>query len=266
MMPGMPQNINGAAQRAASALHQRYGPAAAHQVQRLQTQAPPMPGYMATTQPMQRPAPASAGVPATISNGQHQSPQLQYQNPPPPVQQQQQQQQQQQPNEQPPVPGPRPPVSNAQVDGACDANALSDWKAEVHRRREAAREQQGLIRDYVESRGLAMEGNGLMRPLQEVIRDSGKTKNRGLQVASVAEAPEASVKPRRPAGYDGADDDDDDAINSDLDDPEDPVDGEDAEGEAVGQNMLCTYDKVQRVKNKWKCTLKDGVLSCGGKE
>lgn len=31
-------------------------------------------------------------------------------------------------------------------------------------------------------------------------------------------------------------------------------------------NILCTYDKVQRVKNKWKCTLKDGVMSVGGKE
>jgi len=26
------------------------------------------------------------------------------------------------------------------------------------------------------------------------------------------------------------------------------------------------YDKVQRVKNKWKCTLKDGVLLVNGKE
>jgi transcription initiation factor TFIIA large subunit len=30
--------------------------------------------------------------------------------------------------------------------------------------------------------------------------------------------------------------------------------------------MLCTYDKVQRVKNKWKCTLKDGILTTNKKE
>jgi hypothetical protein len=29
--------------------------------------------------------------------------------------------------------------------------------------------------------------------------------------------------------------------------------------ESEGQVMLCTYDKVQRVKNKWKCTI-NGVF------
>lgn len=242
-------------------MHQQYAPAPPQQIQHMQTQAPPMPGYAATTQPMQRPVPASAGVPATIPNGQHQSPPMQYQNQHP--------QQSQQQHEQPPVPGPRPSVSNTQVDGASDGDALLGWKAEVSRRREAAREQQEasdrFIKDYVESRGLAMQGNGLMRPLQEVIRDNAKSKVKAVQILSATEGSEPTPRSRAPGGYDGADDDED-AINSDLDDPEDPVDGEDAEGEAVGQNMLCTYDKVQRVKNKWKCTLKDGVLSCGGKE
>ena len=31
-------------------------------------------------------------------------------------------------------------------------------------------------------------------------------------------------------------------------------------------NPYEAYDKVQRVKNKWKCTLKDGVLNANGKE
>ncbi len=59
---------------------------------------------------------------------------------------------------------------------------------------------------------------------------------------------------------------DEDAINSDLDDPEEEGDpnGEDEEG--LNQIMLCMYDKVQRTKNKWKCVLKDGVLTVGGKE
>lgn len=62
------------------------------------------------------------------------------------------------------------------------------------------------------------------------------------------------------------DDDDEDAINSDLDDPEDNVIEEEQEEGRPAQIMLCTYDKVARVKNKWKCTLKDGVLTTGGKE
>ncbi len=30
--------------------------------------------------------------------------------------------------------------------------------------------------------------------------------------------------------------------------------------------VLCLYDKVQRVKNKWKCVLKDGVASIDGRD
>lgn len=67
---------------------------------------------------------------------------------------------------------------------------------------------------------------------------------------------------------DGESDDevaDEDAINSDLDDPEeDEIDNEDED--EVPQIMLCMYDKVQRTKNKWKCVLKDGVLTINGKE
>lgn len=75
---------------------------------------------------------------------------------------------------------------------------------------------------------------------------------------------------------DGADDDDDvkaeddadaDAINSDLDDDDEAQENVDDEGEGpVGETILCTYDKVQRVKNKWKCVLKDGILTTGNKE
>lgn len=61
-------------------------------------------------------------------------------------------------------------------------------------------------------------------------------------------------------------DDDEDAINSDLDDPDDAAIEEEEDEGRPNQIMLCTYDKVQRVKNKWKCVLKDGVLNTGGKE
>jgi transcription initiation factor TFIIA large subunit len=57
---------------------------------------------------------------------------------------------------------------------------------------------------------------------------------------------------------DGGDDDDvkaeeldEDAINSDLDDPDEGLNEEEDEDEGMGHIMLCMYDKVQRVKNKW---------------
>ncbi|KAJ6631127.1 transcription factor IIA, alpha/beta subunit-domain-containing protein [Mycena sp. CBHHK59/15] len=57
------------------------------------------------------------------------------------------------------------------------------------------------------------------------------------------------------------------AINSDLDDSdtENDDDAEDAGG-PEGDIVFCTYDKVARVKNKWKCVLKDGMIHTGGKD
>jgi len=58
-----------------------------------------------------------------------------------------------------------------------------------------------------------------------------------------------------------------DAINSDLDDTDDELDQEHVEDDgAMSEMILCTWDKVNRVKNKWRCTLKDGILTTGGKE
>lgn len=81
------------------------------------------------------------------------------------------------------------------------------------------------------------------------------------------------------AQHDGvADDDDDDDddgdtklrgndINSDLDDSDDELNfGDEEESEEQGMIMLCLYDKVQRVKNKWKYVLKDGVANINGKD
>ncbi|KIY70647.1 hypothetical protein CYLTODRAFT_419602 [Cylindrobasidium torrendii FP15055 ss-10] len=58
-----------------------------------------------------------------------------------------------------------------------------------------------------------------------------------------------------------------DAINSDLDDSdtENEADNEDAGG-ADSDIVFCTYDKVARVKNKWKLTLKDGMIHVNGKD
>ncbi|OUM55429.1 hypothetical protein BVG19_g4966 [[Candida] boidinii] len=60
---------------------------------------------------------------------------------------------------------------------------------------------------------------------------------------------------------------DSDEINSDLDDPEDDEIGSDEDGDDPEVNiMLCLYDRVQRVKNKWKCNLKDGIANIEGKD
>ncbi|QWU88856.1 hypothetical protein CA3LBN_003164 [Candidozyma haemuli] len=70
----------------------------------------------------------------------------------------------------------------------------------------------------------------------------------------------------------GEDDDDDgifndsDDINSDLDDELDSEKSDDEDMEQEGQIMLCLYDKVQRVKNKWKCNLKEGVANIDGRD
>ncbi|KAJ3813004.1 transcription factor IIA, alpha/beta subunit-domain-containing protein [Lentinula lateritia] len=60
---------------------------------------------------------------------------------------------------------------------------------------------------------------------------------------------------------------DSEAINSDLDDS-DTGDEEEADDGAVGETdiVFCTYDKVARVKNKWKCILKDGMIHVNGKD
>lgn len=71
------------------------------------------------------------------------------------------------------------------------------------------------------------------------------------------------------AGDDDDDDDifnDSDDINSDLDDELDSEKSDDEDADQEGQIMLCLYDKVQRVKNKWKCNLKEGVANIDGRD
>lgn len=62
-------------------------------------------------------------------------------------------------------------------------------------------------------------------------------------------------------------DDDSEAINSDLDDS-DSDNGEEADESRSADTdiVFCTYDKVARVKNKWKCILKDGMIHINGKD
>lgn len=184
---------------------------------------------------------------------------------------------------------PQSYMGNAQTDGASDA--MSDWKAEVARRREAAQRQPGkndrLLREHLKQRMLEMEGGGLLVPLEERQQSSSSSSSPAAVRKLAADLADTSISspvpavdlssssvsqpPSRaqfdgPGGDDDAEEDDEDAINSDLDDPEENEAEENDAEDAVGQVMLCTYDKVQRVKNKWKCTLKDGILTTGGKE
>lgn len=54
-------------------------------------------------------------------------------------------------------------------------------------------------------------------------------------------------------------------VGSDLDDSEDDLNSEEEEGDN-GMIMLCLYEKVQRVKNKWKFIFKDGVATINGSD
>ncbi|SCW03445.1 LAFE_0G10572g1_1 [Lachancea fermentati] len=58
-----------------------------------------------------------------------------------------------------------------------------------------------------------------------------------------------------------------DEINSDLDDSEDDYLNSSGEDEGQDENIvLCLYEKVLRVKNKWKCNLKDGLATINHKD
>ena len=147
-------------------------------------------------------------------------------------------------------------VASGQTDG------VDEWRAYVAERRalteEAVVTADTTLRQRIEQIDLEMEGGGLMLPASQI-------KKTRTPVRRNPNAKQSQV--------DGADsdddkklDDDEDAINSDLDDPDDDPGVNSEEEGNNGEVMLCLYDKVQRVKNKWKCTLKDGVLSTGGKE
>ena len=183
----------------------------------------------------------------------------------------------------PQLPQQRPPpqqnnsnLYTSQTDGA--GEGLEDWKAFLAARRAAETEESRIAADdFMRARVDAMamqQDSGLMVPLDSMPK--GKKRRAAVRVlqaekaaASSSTAPSASVG----AMFDGVDDDikpgeedPDDAINSDLDDPEDDLNDGDNSDDDMIDYMLCTYDKVQRVKNKWKCTLKDGILTTNKKE
>ena len=115
----------------------------------------------------------------------------------------------------------------------------------------------GLIRSKIEAMGQSMEGGGLMLPLSQLKKksrsQSSQPKHTRTRKAKEGTVFEGMIQ------VDGGDSDDDvkeeehdeDAINSDLDDPDDGLNDDEDEDEGMGHIMLCMYDKVQRVKNKW---------------
>ncbi len=56
--------------------------------------------------------------------------------------------------------------------------------------------------------------------------------------------------------------DQEDEINSDLDSSGDSSN----EDQEVDHLLLCQYEKVTRIKNKWKIVLRDGMCNINGKD
>ncbi|CAD6445460.1 8a401226-162e-496e-9eef-e82fda25add3 [Sclerotinia trifoliorum] len=163
---------------------------------------------------------------------------------------------------------PQGGVGSAQTDGAGDDSdetigVAKQFDSQGNEIAMGRVEIDNLIRSKIESMGKAMEGGGLMLPLKEANKISSAKRQRKILPGSLSQTDGP-----------GSDDDDDklkdeldeDAINSDLDDPDDALNDDEDEDEGMGHIMLCMYDKVQRVKNKWKCVMKDGVLTVNGKE
>ncbi|KAL8682948.1 MAG: hypothetical protein Q9186_001027 [Xanthomendoza sp. 1 TL-2023] len=259
-----------AQQRAAQHLQQKYGQTATTQINQLQAQAAMSnQGY-----PQHQPTPQNIQLPPPMSEQQREQRRFMEEQRQRSVQQARQLQEMQQA----PQAQQRPQLSNAQVSSA-QTDGAGEWEDMVAQRRAAAFDGPNgacaadlTIRQQLAESSRAMEGGGLMLPLSEQPKRL-PSQNR------TSDHPQAS----NPSQFDGpkddsdeeakgikneelGDDDDEDAINSDLDDPDDDVIEEEGEESNQGQIMLCTYDKVQRVKNKWKCILKDGVLTTGGKE
>lgn len=138
-------------------------------------------------------------------------------------------------------------LRNGQTDGAGDDDEFEGVLLERNPAgdlRELGRvEIDRMLHEQIAAKARSMEGGGLMLPLKEATKHATAARSR------------SSGKGKQPAAYDGGDDDDDiddeDAINSDLDDPDEDRDDDEVDDEGLGHIMLCMYDKVQRVKNKW---------------
>lgn len=140
------------------------------------------------------------------------------------------------------------PVQNSQkpapsqFDGAAEEGVLVHQNAAGQTTELGRVEIDRMLHTHLEARARAMEGGGLMVPLKRATKSASVSYHRSQGDSGTGR-------------FDGGDDDpksevDEDAINSDLDDTDDNLDDDDDDDDG-GQIMLCMYDKVQRVKNKW---------------
>jgi transcription initiation factor TFIIA large subunit len=255
-MPAL-SNATTAQQRAAQHLHQSYGPRAAASINAIQSGGGQQPQGQQNGQPTMQQMQMMQAQRAQQMAAQQQG-QGMHQGQRPQMTQEQYRQmmaqnaanriaQQAQQNGQNGVQG-------AQTDGAGDeeVESLSVIKRFGPNGQEAAMgriEIDSLIRAQIESMARSMEGGGLMLPLHQASTSSSRRQRK-------------DKKGKGRQQVDGGDDDDDkdgvkdeevdeDAINSDLDDPDEGLNEEEDEDEGMGHIMLCMWDKVQRVKNKW---------------
>ncbi|KAF2148305.1 hypothetical protein K461DRAFT_282747 [Myriangium duriaei CBS 260.36] len=251
----MPQPMNPelAQQRAASLLQQRFGSDANASLGAMQQRGIALPG--------QQPA----------------KPGLQLPGQPQHVQQYAQQMKQQQAAQQPRIKtetdgasddfqaAKRQRFAYGQTDGADDG--LAEWNAMMAARRAVSDEQRvqndATMREHVAAMAQELE-SGLMQPLGRT-KHSKRNGNRSSGTRSRLQGIPQLDGDFSDDDKDIKEDEDENAINSDLDDSGDEANNAEEDDDDI-DSMLCTYDKVQRVKNKWKCTLKDGVLSANGKE
>jgi transcription initiation factor TFIIA large subunit len=271
-MPAL-QNATTAQQRAAAHLHQNYGPRAAASINAIQSGGQPQQNgnpAMQQLQMMQQRAALAQAQAQGQGMQQGQRPQMtqeQYQR----MMQQNtvNQLQQARQNSQHPQNSNNPNSQNQgqnggqngyqgppQTDGPGEEEAESYGVIKQGGEVMGRVEIDNLIRAQIESMGRHMEGGGLMLPLRQTPSSSAQGR-RQLEHQRLRQA-RNQRKANGEAQTDGGDDDDvkaeeldEDAINSDLDDPDEGLNDEEDEDEGMGHIMLCMYDKVQRVKNKW---------------
>ncbi|KAI0392788.1 transcription factor IIA, alpha/beta subunit [Xylariaceae sp. FL0594] len=278
----MPQSMSGvgdpqsvAQQRVIAQLQNQYGDRAAASINKLREQ--PVGGMQAQSQQRM----ASPGMPQPYpmqyqNNAQvqqqaqqhlqqqvQQQQQQQYRQNLPLSSAAQQQQQQQHQQQRPPNMANAQRPTPSQTDGS---DEVDDHVGVLFRQQRNGQttelglmEIDNMLHAQIAARAKAMEGGGLMVPLERARKGKSVSYHKSGAGNSQFDGPGDDVKDEDDA------DSDEDAINSDLDDPEDNYEADDDDEEA-GQIMLCMYDKVQRVKNKWKCVLKDGVLNVNGRD
>lgn len=225
-------------ERVIQQLQTQYGERAAGSIDKLKAGMGMQPQN--SPHPPGQPRPSGPPMPQSQPGQYQANPQQYMHNYPPRGPAQQQQRTPQPPN------GQRP--THSQMDGAADEEGhigVLVHHGHGGQNTELGRvEIDNMLHTQIAIRAKAMEGGGLMVPLQR----AKKTKSSSTYHRTM----DADAGPSR---FDGPGDDldeseDEDAINSDLDDPDDNLDDDD-EDEDGGHIMLCMYDKVQRVKNKW---------------